>query len=75
MGKENRVTVWKRAAKCTGTATCVEVGDDGEWTYVRDSKNKSGPILSFDGGEWSTFIAAVKAGEYDWTLDDGPDDA
>lgn len=43
---------------------CVEVAplsDGGK--AVRDSKAKSGPILMFTPGEWSTFVAGVNAGE------------
>jgi hypothetical protein len=30
---------------------------------VRDSKNPSGPALAFPAGGWSSFVAAVQAGE------------
>lgn len=32
---------------------------------VRDSKSPQGPVLSFTREEWSSFIAGVKAGEFD----------
>lgn len=45
---------------------CVEVGacrcDNGAGlVYVRDSKNPSGPVLSFDASTWRDFLDAVKA--------------
>lgn len=45
---------------------CVEVAplsDGGK--AVRDSKAQSGPILMFTPGEWSAFVAGVKATEFD----------
>lgn len=61
------MTIWKRA--CTSSASCVEIGYDGDRIHVRDSKNPSGAILSFTETEWDVFIAGVKAGVFDWTTD------
>ena len=44
---------------------CVEVAplsDGGK--AVRDSKDPSGPILRFAPGDWASFVAAVKAGDF-----------
>ncbi|TQS18699.1 DUF397 domain-containing protein [Microbispora hainanensis] len=32
---------------------------------VRDSKDRTGPVLAFTPSEWSSFIADVKSGEFD----------
>jgi hypothetical protein len=32
---------------------------------VRDSKNKTGPVLVFTPAEWSAFVEGAKAGEFD----------
>lgn len=51
---------------CTAN-TCVEVADvaDGG-AAIRDSKaGSNGPILVFSGIEWSEFVIAMKAGEFD----------
>jgi hypothetical protein len=32
---------------------------------IRSSRNPAGPALLFDKGEWTAFIAGVKAGEFD----------
>ncbi|HEY9413564.1 MAG TPA: DUF397 domain-containing protein [Pseudonocardia sp.] len=44
---------------------CVEVASlaDGGMA-VRDSKNPTGPVLSFTAGEWSAFLKGVNAGEF-----------
>jgi uncharacterized protein DUF397 len=45
---------------------CVEVnlGQDG-LVGVRDTKLTSSPVFVFDAGEWSAFLIAVKAGQFD----------
>ncbi|WP_322780916.1 DUF397 domain-containing protein, partial [Frankia sp. Cas4] len=44
---------------------CVEVAVADEGVFVRDSKNPSGPILAFTGGEWEAFLAGARDGEFD----------
>lgn len=69
---------WRQASNCAGgdcvevgcdTSACVEVGscDCGDDTViqVRDSKDKTGPVLSFTPAEWTAFTAGVRAGEFD----------
>ncbi|WP_393058202.1 DUF397 domain-containing protein [Streptomyces sp. LN549] len=42
--------------------TCVEVADGiSDIVPVRDSKDSTGPVVSFSGRSWSAFIADVKA--------------
>lgn len=57
--------IWRKASRCD-SAGCVEVADliDGS-RAVRDSKNPAQPALVFTAQEWRTFVAAVKAGEFD----------
>jgi len=44
---------------------CVEVAQDAAAAVaVRDSKDPQGPVLAFTPGEWRSFTAAVKAGEF-----------
>jgi Domain of unknown function (DUF397). len=42
---------------------CVEVATDLQGVVaVRDSKDRSGPVLVFTRAEWRDFIAGLKAG-------------
>ena len=44
---------------------CVEVAHNaatGE-RVVRDSKNPTGPVLTFTGQEWSAFEESIRAGQ------------
>jgi hypothetical protein len=45
---------------------CVEVGHGLPHAVpVRDSKNPTGPHLTFTAASWAAFIASVKCGAYD----------
>lgn len=47
------------------TDNCVEVGTCDCGVLVRDSKDQSGPVLTFTRAEWDAFVAGAKAGEFD----------
>lgn len=54
---------WRKSS-ASGTGNCVEVRC-GDTVRVRDSKDPSGPVLTFTLAEWSAFLAGVRAGEFD----------
>lgn len=39
---------------------CVEVARTPEAVMVRDSKDKDGPVLSFDVAAWRAFVRGVR---------------
>lgn len=55
-----------RTASASGGGNCVEVAvlPDGG-VAVRDSKNRSGPVLSFTRAEWRAFRHGMSRGEFD----------
>jgi Domain of unknown function (DUF397) len=55
---------WRRARRCE-SAGCVEVARLWDLFAVRDSKQPTGPVLTFAAGEWRAFVAGVRAGEFD----------
>ena len=55
---------WRRSSACT-TGACVEVAIVDDSYLVRDSKDPSGAVLTFDREEWAAFAAGVAAGEFD----------
>ena len=58
--------VWRKSTFSSGTGNnCVEVADLGGGRLVRDSKNPTGPVLSFTAGEWDAFVKGARAGEFD----------
>ena len=57
------LTAWRKPRRSVNNGACVEVADlPGGLVGVRDSKNPSGPVLSFSTSEWRRFLADVKSG-------------
>ncbi|MEU8382495.1 DUF397 domain-containing protein [Streptosporangium sp. NPDC048865] len=58
--------IWKKSALSAASGNCVEVARLGEGRVgVRDSKDSSGPVLTFASGAWNSFVGGVKGGEFD----------
>jgi uncharacterized protein DUF397 len=62
-------TTWRKATRSsTGGGNCVEVAkvlhDDGTFFLMRDSKDPSGPVLTFDPAEWHAFTDGVQDDEF-----------
>jgi uncharacterized protein DUF397 len=64
-------TIWRKSTRSgNGGSDCVEVAKNLSGVVgVRDSKDRSGPVLAFDPQAWTDFIGAVKNGEFDLTSD------
>ncbi|MBB5937371.1 DUF397 domain-containing protein [Streptomyces zagrosensis] len=60
------VSCWRKSSYSNGEgAECIEIADSFPGAVpVRDSKDPHGPALVFAAPAWSTFVAAVKAGEF-----------
>jgi hypothetical protein len=39
---------------------CIEVANTAETFFVRDSKDRSGPVLSFGMRDWEAFLILVR---------------
>jgi len=61
--------VWRKSTFSNGSGgDCVEVARNLPGIVaVRDSKDPHGPALIFTPGEWRTFAAGVKSGEFNLT--------
>jgi len=57
------VEKWVRARECDNSS-CVEVSDEYGSVFIRNSKDP-GHTIVVDYEEWSTFLEAVKRGEFD----------
>ncbi|WP_042396260.1 DUF397 domain-containing protein [Streptacidiphilus carbonis] len=55
---------WKKSTY-SGNGNCVEVAKPPAAVAVRDSKDPSGPALSFTPDAWTAFIAGVNAGAFE----------
>lgn len=56
---------WRKSSRSSGNGNCVEVAVVDEVVAVRDTKDRSGPMLVFTAPEWQAFVAGAKAGEFD----------
>lgn len=59
---------WRKAT-ASGGGGCVEVAPlpDGG-VAVRDSKDQSGPVLTFNRREWVSFLDGMAKGEFDYLV-------
>ncbi|MFI5720821.1 DUF397 domain-containing protein [Nocardia sp. NPDC051750] len=57
---------WFKSSYSETTGQCVEVAHlSGGRVGVRDSKNPSGPALTFGPAEWDAFTTSGHCGEFD----------
>ncbi|MEU8020993.1 DUF397 domain-containing protein [Micromonospora haikouensis] len=52
---------WFKSSRSSNNAACVEVRFVSGAVDVRDTKDRNGPTLAFDGGSWSSFLTGLKA--------------
>jgi hypothetical protein len=59
-------TDWHTSSHSDGNGDCVQIATAEGTVGMRDSKQDGrGPVLEFDGTQWSKFIRATKNGEFD----------
>jgi hypothetical protein len=58
---------WRKSRRSGNGGDCVEVAALGEFVAVRDSKDPTGPVLTFPVPTWRAFVAAIRRGEFDGT--------
>ena len=55
---------WKKSSRSNANG-CVEVLIEQRQIFVRDSKDRLGPVLTFTPVEWEAFIGGARDGEFD----------
>ncbi|MEV0722214.1 DUF397 domain-containing protein [Micromonospora purpureochromogenes] len=57
---------WRTSSRSTDSGgNCVEVADNLPVVLVRDSKDRSGPMLTFAPDAWRAFVAHARSGRAD----------
>ena len=59
-----RVT-WRKSSRSGSSGNCVEVATPPQAVMGRDSKDRQGPVLSFNADRWAGFVQGIKAGNLD----------
>jgi hypothetical protein len=52
---------WRTSSYSGGQGNCVEVADDGRRVLVRDTQDRTGPLLKVTATAWRRLVAQVKA--------------
>ncbi|MFE4514545.1 DUF397 domain-containing protein [Kitasatospora sp. NPDC056783] len=55
---------WRKSSYSGQGGNCLEAQTGLAAMAVRDSKDPSGPTLSFSADAWTAFVRGVKAGEF-----------
>lgn len=56
--------IW-RTSRRSASVHCVEVAEMPTVVGVRDSKDRSGPVLRYPVRTWAAFLGGIKLGEFD----------
>ena len=56
---------WRKSTRSGAAGHCVEVATVPTTVLMRDSKDVTGPVLTFGDTDWAGFIAGVRDGEFD----------
>jgi predicted secreted Zn-dependent protease len=67
MNQDPQPVTWRKSS-ASAQGNCVEVAAAGESILVRDTKNRSGTVLTFTASEWQAFVTGVNAGEFNLNL-------
>lgn len=62
---DRRELNWRTSSRSSG-GNCVEVAFDGDLVHMRDSKDRSGPVLTFDRESFGEFLDFVRAQDGGW---------
>ncbi|TDC72880.1 DUF397 domain-containing protein [Micromonospora sp. KC606] len=57
--------IWRKSTRSNNGGECIEVADNLTGIVgLRDSKDPTGPALTFRPEAWASFVTAVKHGSY-----------
>lgn len=57
---------WVKARSSQGIGMCIEVSNEGDRVFIRDSKEPTAGALQFSRGEFAAFLDGCRRGEFDF---------
>ncbi|MFI6760569.1 DUF397 domain-containing protein [Micromonospora sp. NPDC050417] len=64
MASRQTEAAWRKSSRSSSNGQCTEVRDRNQAVDVRDSKDLSGLMLTFQPEAWSKFVDGVKSGRF-----------
>jgi hypothetical protein len=64
------VSEWIKASMSGDQGSCVEQRSHDGMIDVRDTKDRSGPVLRFTHAEYAAWLDGARRGEFDHLLDE-----
>lgn len=61
---DDGLTVWRKSTR-SSTGNCVEIRQLLDEVLIRDSKDPDGTVLSFGTSSFRSFVAGLRAGDFD----------
>ncbi|GAA1602740.1 DUF397 domain-containing protein [Actinoplanes couchii] len=62
---QDTTLTWRKSSRSGAAGHCVEIAEAPASVLVRDSKDATGPVLTFGSTGWAGFIAGIRSGEFD----------
>jgi hypothetical protein len=53
-------THWRKSSRTASGTQCVEISYSQDIIFARDSKNPTGPTLTYSPTEWTAFLNSTK---------------
>jgi hypothetical protein len=63
--KPNSTLAWRTSSASGGSGECVEVAQWESSVLVRDSRDRSGPVLAVNAAQWLGLLSRTRSGEID----------
>ncbi len=66
----SKFTNWRKPRRSDAGDNCVEIAFAADGAVgMRDSKNPTGPVLTFTAAEWEAFTGGLRDGEFDISVE------
>lgn len=56
------VSAWRKSSHSKPEGECIEIGCGHSSVLVRDSRSRTGVMLSFQSDQWTAFVGSILAG-------------